>query len=141
MIRLAHPKDAEALAKLNQDFNNSPATADSVRSDLQKGTGSEIVLVAEVDNKVVGFACVQMLTSVCYPEPWAELMELYVDPAYRQQGLGGALVQESDKQARERGATEIYLITNQKNKPAQGPYRSQNYELQPHLVYEKQLKT
>ena len=60
MIRLAHPKDAEALAKLNQDFNNSPATADSVRSDLQKGTGSEIVLVAEVDNKVVGFACVQM---------------------------------------------------------------------------------
>ena len=68
-------------------------------------------------------------------------MELYVDPAYRQQGLGGALVQESDKQARERGATEIYLTTNQKNKPAQGPYRSQNYELQPHLVYEKQLKT
>ena len=139
-VRLANPADADALAVMNQEFNEISMTPAKIESQLRKGLRSEMVLVAEVENQVVGFACVQMMSSVCYPHPWAELIELYIQPQFRRQGLGRALVQESERMARERGATGMHLLTGVANTAGQALYSALGYTKQPDLSFQKWLK-
>jgi ribosomal protein S18 acetylase RimI-like enzyme len=139
-VRLANPDDASALAALNREFNEGSMTSEEIKSRLQAGSGSEIVLMVEVDSQAVGFACVQMMSSVCYPHSWAELTELYVQPSYRRRGLGRALVQESERMAKERGATEIHLLTGVGNTAGQALYSRLGYIKRPHLSFQKSLK-
>ena len=139
-IRLANSADAGALAVLNQEFNESTLTSEEIESHLQKGLHPEIVLIVEVDNRVVGFACVIMMSSICYPHPWAELIELYIQPQFRRQGLGRALVEESERMARERSATGMHLLTGVANTAGQALYSALGYTKQPDLSFQKWLK-
>ena len=55
-------------------------------NDLKRETEGEIIIVAEVDGRIMGFASVW--------EPDAFLHHLYVDPAMLGRGIGRALVVE-----------------------------------------------
>ena len=91
-VRMAQWGDAEVLAALSYEFNHVQVTSNHVLSRLSSGFHPEIVVVGEVDGQVVGFACTQLLESICYAKPWAELTELFVQERYRRQGLGRGLI-------------------------------------------------
>ena len=96
-VRHAEPEDAAALAEMNRLINCSPVTNQQMAGSLRRGSDAEIILVAEVQGQLVGCACIQIQQSALFPEPWAELTELYVDPEHRSRGVGSALLEQAEK--------------------------------------------
>lgn len=139
VIRLAHQEDAPQLAVLNQEFNDSPVSAEQVSAYLDNCPGHEKTVVADLDGEIAGFACLQVYRSWCYPDPWAELTELYVRPEHRRRGLARAMVGFAEQLAREIGATEIVLLTGERNAPAQSLYRGCCYVQQSKSSFSKDL--
>lgn len=138
--RLAVPADAADFVRLNHEFNDQPkVTVEQVAAQLAAGSDAETVLVAEVDGRIVAFACVQMRRSICYCEVWAEIAELYVQEPYRRRGLGRELMKLAEQHARQRGAQQTTLLVNQQNGPAQELYRQLGYRPRGDLVMVKSL--
>ncbi len=71
---------------------------------VKKAFQNKVILVAVRDEKIVGSIRYYIKTGVCFLE------RLAVDPACQKQGIGSALVQALEKQARGK-AHKIYLET------------------------------
>ena len=130
-IRPAEQRDANEFAELNRRFNSGAARLE------ERDERSEQVVVAEVGGDLVGFACVQIIHSVCSESPWAELTELFVDEASRRRGLGAALVSEVERISRKAGCSELVLRTRASNRDARALFADCGYEEAPHIVYRK----
>jgi GNAT superfamily N-acetyltransferase len=137
-IRQAREADTARLAALNCEFNGQECGW-GLTADRATGT-REVVLVAECEGLVVGFACLQLLYSACYPQPWAELTELYVTPAARGRGAGAALAREAERCARDAAATELLLRTNARNDIAQRLFVRAGLAASGNVVYRKALR-
>lgn len=142
MLRIRHvePEDADALAEMNRLVNCSSVTSQQMAVSLRRESGVEIILVAEDLGQLVGLACIQILRSALFPDPWAELTELYVDPEHRRRGIGSALLEQAEKWARARGATQMQVRTGDKNEAGRGIYQKRGYSIRPHQLLEKALK-
>ena len=92
IIRIATPADAGDLARMNAAFNGVSDSAAQIAARLVACADIETAILAELDGQVGGFACVRVVPCVLYAEPYAELTELYVEPAFRRRGLGRALI-------------------------------------------------
>ena len=139
IIRMATPQDADAIVALNREFNRICVKPKQVVARLGQRHKTERVLLSEVDNQVVGFACIQILCSVCFACPWAELMELYVRSQFRRRGLGTALVLHAENLAREEGASDMILRTGKQNTTGQGFYQALGYKRDNDLSFSKPL--
>lgn len=140
-IRQAKPTDAVIFAALNREFNDRDMASGVIESRLLTDPNSEIVLIGEIEGTAVGFACVRVMSSVCYPHPWAELTELYVRSGYRRRGVGRALVQEAERLAQKQGATEVHLYTGDGNLVGKTFYRALGYtERSSEVLFQKQLR-
>jgi GNAT superfamily N-acetyltransferase len=138
-VRVAQWGDAEVLAALSYEFNHVQVTSNHVLSRLSSSFHTEIVVVGEVDGQVVGFACAQILESICYSKPWAELTELFVQERYRRRGLGRGLVRMVEQMAHREGATDLLVHTNAVNLAGQALYQSMGYEMESHVSLKKEL--
>jgi len=138
-IRAIRLNDLVALGELNHEFNGLVMTPEQIAVRLRSTQHSELVVVAEMSDRIVGFACVQICDSVCYARPWAELTELYVREGCRRQGLGRGLVQEAERLARQKGATDMVIRTGEANAAGQALYSTLGYTTQPHLTLQKPL--
>src|SRR5688500_10766436 len=128
IIRLAIPADAGELARLNAAFNGTSDSAALIAARLVACAEIETALVAELNGQIGGFACVRVVPCVLYAEPYAELTELYVDPAFRRRGLGRALIAHAEQLARARGAIDLLIMTGVGNAAAQALYRAAGYD-------------
>ncbi|MCB0053725.1 MAG: GNAT family N-acetyltransferase [Caldilinea sp.] len=128
VIRQATPADGAAVAQLNQLFNGVPADAQGVAARIERCTATERVFLAEVDGLAVGFLSLWLFPIVCYPEPYAEVSELYVCEGYRQMGVGTALMREAIEVARVEGAAELKVNTGFRNTAAQRLYTALGFE-------------
>jgi ribosomal protein S18 acetylase RimI-like enzyme len=128
VIRQATPADAPAVAQLNHLFNGVPADAQGVAARIAHCTATERIFLAEVDGLAVGFLSLWLFPIVCYPEPYAEVSELYVGEGYRQAGVGAALMREAMEVARVEGAVELKVNTGFRNTAAQRLYTSLGFE-------------
>ena len=66
-VRLAQRSDAAQLAVLNREFNDCALSAQQVADGLDCCPNSEVTVVAEMNGELVGFACMQVYRSWCYP--------------------------------------------------------------------------
>ncbi len=108
-IRKARPEDAEAVAELiyrfymfNEEFDPAWSTVENAREKaLERARRSiesddTIVLVAIVDDQVVGYALTDILdTDILEVGKLAVIRELYVKPQYRGRGIASKLVDET----------------------------------------------
>ena len=127
ITRVATPDDAQELARLNLAFNGASEPAENLAERLSDPRRVETPILAERDNRLVGFAGVRIVPCEFYPTPHAELTELYVEPAYRRQGVGRALAAHAERLAQGSGATELFVLTGFENQAAQGLYRAMGY--------------
>ena len=88
-------------------------------------------MVAEQDCTVVGFGLLVFKP----PETWSEMeflpiiVDLYVEPEFRSQGIGTSMISEMEKIALERGCHEIFIGVNPKlNERAHSLYLRLGYE-------------
>lgn len=128
VIRQATPADAAAVAQLNYLFNGVAADAAGVAARIERCTATERIFLAEVDGLAVGFLALWLFPIVCYPEPYAEVSELFVGEGYRQAGVGTALMREAIEVARTEGAAELKVNTGFRNTAAQRLYTALGFE-------------
>lgn len=128
-IRDALPEDAPALARL-LDQLGYPTSADAVgrRVELLAASEADRLVVADLDAEVVGLASLHESRSVEYDEPVAKLAAIVVDRDHRRRGVGEALVEAMEKEARARGCCLIFLTTAERRAGAHAFYRRIGFE-------------
>lgn len=111
-----HPTQLPLVAEWNFRFWG-PVTGRSQSGYVTRLTGYlsrdrlPIALIALVDGRPAGTACINLDDMSVRPElgPW--LANLYVDPDFRGRGVGGALVRAAEDAARRAGHARLYLYT------------------------------
>lgn len=130
-IRRAATADAADIARLLHDFNTEfgeptpgvEALAESSRRLLEQGEMAVLLGGGGPD----GMALIRFRPSVWTGGPEAHLQELYVVPALRGRGIGGALLAATMAAAREAGATGIDLNTGETDTAARALYESRGF--------------
>jgi ribosomal protein S18 acetylase RimI-like enzyme len=136
IIRRAAKADVPALGRLatllvqtHYEFDQqrfiapTPETPQGYGSWLgrQMKEADKVVLVAELDGKVVGYAYAGMegYDYMALRGPAGALYDILVDPEYREHGIGRTLLEATIAALAEQGAPRVVLSTAEKNEPAQ----------------------
>ena len=127
-IREATQDDLDALARLNERFNDAKTTAAQIAASLTNPKCVEIPIVAEVENQIVGFAGLRIVPLIFYAGAHAELTELFVEDGYRRRGVGKALIRFAEHLAASKDAEELVLHTGEDNEAARNFYAAMGYE-------------
>jgi ribosomal protein S18 acetylase RimI-like enzyme len=131
-VRPGRPADLETMGRLgallvaeHHDFD--PERFIAPQPDLARRYGGflvsqierpdMIVLVAERDGEVVGYAYAGMERNdyMALRGPAGVLYDLVVDPAHRRQGIGGTLLEAALTDLAKLGAPRVILFTAEKN--------------------------
>lgn len=129
VVRPATVADAEPIYQLHVAFDDVRASPAYIAESIRTRSTVERLFVAEQEGLVVGVAALRLLPCACDPEPYAELTELYVAEAARRQGVGRALVQALEAEARAGGACRLVLLTAWRNSGAHAFYHALGYRL------------
>jgi GNAT superfamily N-acetyltransferase len=123
--RLASPEAARRIAALNAELTKTfpePGATHFSLSDKQVVAGDGAFLVAYLDDMAVGCGAVRRLD-----EATAEIKRMYVDPSVRDRGIGRALVEALECEARLVGVTRIVLEMGTRLAPAIKLYEAMGY--------------
>jgi GNAT superfamily N-acetyltransferase len=121
-------EDAAAIAGLLTQLGYPCDDSDvEERIDRLQIVGDRIV-VAEVEGKVAGVAHLQVTPALERDAPVARIGALVVDEALRGQGVGRALVEAVETEARLRGCELIYLTTSEQRDDARAFYERLSFE-------------
>lgn len=141
MIRIATVNDAEQLNILNNEFNGEGETSiANIRNSLMHNK-QEVVIVAEEDNLLVGFVCVQLKKSFCYDDYMPEITEVYVKPEYRKRGVASEMITFAENYCSKNYPLHKYeLLTGQENLIAQSVYSKLGYTDDKELHLSKRIR-
>ena len=128
MVRIATVNDAEQLNILNNEFNGEGETSiGSIRNSLMNNK-QEIVIVADEEDMLVRFVCVQLKKSFCYDDYMPEITEVYVKPTYRKRGVASEMITFAEAYCGKNYSLHKYeLLTGQENLVAQSVYSKLGY--------------
>jgi GNAT superfamily N-acetyltransferase len=128
-VREARAADADAIAGLLTQLGY-PSDAEAVENRLDRlHVVGDRVVVAEVDGEVVGLAHLQVSPAIERDRPAAKLGALIVDKAHRGHGIGRALVEAMEQEARRRGCELLFLTTAERRDDAHAFYERAGFEL------------
>lgn len=121
-IRDARAADAEAIADLLGQLGY-PAAPGAVGSRLERLViVGDRVLVAEVAERVVGLAHLHVSPTIEHERPAAKLGALVVDESHRGEGIGRALAEAMEAEARARGCGIFFVTTAERRDDAHAFY-------------------
>ena len=127
-IREARICDTPEIQKLNEKLNGlGLSTIESMNESLENNK-NELVFVALHGNKIIGFICGQLYSSICYSNSLqCEITELIVDENYRRNGIGTILMERMELEFTKNNVHEIVLLTGINNINAQKLYEKRGY--------------
>jgi len=132
IIREAVSEDHTGLMALYDAFMEVDRYSKLDSDSLEKVIASQdnFILVAENDHELVGFISASARLVVRYPEPIMQVDELYVDPEFREHGVGRQLIQAVEDLARANNWSKIYIESGYKYEVAHKFYEGNDYEKQ-----------
>ncbi|MFA9415531.1 N-acetyltransferase family protein [Natrinema sp. HArc-T2] len=138
-IELATRDDLETVTDLwvqlarDQRRHDSAVRADSNRDTMRETLAAyqinDGLLVARLAGEIVGFASVTLERgSLELDSTRGLLSNIYVEPAFRDRGIGAALLEAAEEATAERGADEVLLEVMADNEAARRFYRREGYD-------------
>jgi len=129
---------AVALFVLHAGWNPRRFTQIATREGAERFYGGRAeqgsVLVAEVENEVIGFAYFEyeptLYAELATKVAW--LHDIYVEPGARRQGSGSALIAGARDAARQLGANKILLSVAVQNTEGHGLFERNGFETTMH---------
>jgi GNAT superfamily N-acetyltransferase len=127
-IRGAQAADSTAITRLVAQLGY-PATQAEIESRLAPilAHPDYAVWVAEVAGSVVGLVGVFVHLALEYDGLYGRLLGLVVDEAYRGQGIGQKLLDQTERWLRERGVNKLTLTSGKQRAEAHKFYRRLGY--------------
>lgn len=122
---LGSPDAARLIAALNAELTAmfpEPGANHFSLHEAQVSAGDGAFMIAHLDDMPVGCGAVRRLD-----EATAEIKRMYVDPSVRGRGIGRALVEALEREARVLGVTRIVLETGTRLAPAIKLYEAMGY--------------
>ena len=127
-IRDAHPNDERAWRKLWDGYltfykvSLDPAVTDATWKRVLDPASPVAMRVAEKDGELAGFAI-----HLIHPSTWVlgndcYLEDLYLDPKFRGQGIGRALLDDLVAMSKANGWARLYWHTDENNTTARKLY-------------------
>jgi GNAT superfamily N-acetyltransferase len=121
-IRDARPEDSEGVARLLDQLGYpTDAAAAEERLERLRIVGDRII-IADAGGRPVGLAHLQVTPALERDRPAAKLSALVVDEAHRGHGIGRALVEALEDEARRRGCELLFLTTADRRDDAHAFY-------------------
>lgn len=113
---------------IEKKANVSELWKSSIEKSLQNN--SELLLVAEVDTKLVGYlkAEIKQRSQVHKHGRKLYIRYLIVSEKHRSRGIGTALIKEAERFAKTKNIPFMTLKTSPKNNPTRGSYKSMGFE-------------
>lgn len=96
------------------------------------GHQSAVVLVATVDDRLVGFCCLMPSRDMDAASAVGEISAIYVDPAVWRSGIGSALIDATVERARARKYAELTLWVLAGNSAARAFYEARGFAADGH---------
>ena len=140
-FRRAGPTDAAAIARMSHDFRaalGEPPDLLNEAAVLRDGFGERPefeVILADGGNGAVGYALYFDSYEPTYAAQGLYLADLYVDQAFRRQGIGRALIAAVAAESRRRGRVCVWWVRLAANTAAQDFYASLGVNAVPMLAY------
>jgi GNAT superfamily N-acetyltransferase len=122
-IRDAGAADASAIAELLTQLGY-PASAGEVERRLGRLGPADRLFLAELDGEIAGLAGIHVSPAIEYDGDAAKVSALVVDERFRRRGIGAALMQAVEEEARRRGCVVLFLTTAERREDAHAFYRS-----------------
>lgn len=128
-IREAVAGDAEAVGALLAQLGY-PAAGHDVAGRIERHRRSEtdLLLVAEADGAVAGLASLHVSIALEYEGSVGKLSAIVVDEQRRGRGIGRALVEAIEREARARACELVFLTTATRRSDAHAFYRALGFE-------------
>jgi GNAT superfamily N-acetyltransferase len=145
-VRPAAETDIPALMPLMRGYcdfykanPSDSGLAEMARALIAAGDDEGMLLVADDDGEVIGFAAVGWKWSSLRGARIAVLEDLFVSPEARGKGAADALIEECASRARANGAPVMTWLTAPDNHRAQGVYNRVGGTSETFLEYELEL--
>ena len=139
LIKEASIQDIDELYHLNELFNGEGCTTKEMMYEVLVQPRTEKIIIGCIDDKVVGFCCIQIVSSICYKNRVAEVTELFVKEEYRRQGIALAMMKYVEEVCRDNGVLSVHLLTGMDNYDAQALYECIGYQKKSELMYKKYI--
>ena len=103
---------------------------------LAAADDSHLILVAETPaGEIAGYCAAHWLPYLILPGPEGYVSELFVDEAFRGQGIGGQLLDAVKAEAQQRGCSRLMLLNLRKRESYQRRfYPKQGWEERPEMA-------
>ncbi len=138
LIRPANPTDTNAIFSLIQELaeyeklsHQVTGTPETLSEHLFGNPTYAEALVADQQGQLIGFALFFPNYSTFLTKPGLYLEDIFVQPAYRGQGIGKALLQAIAKLAQERGCGRLEWSVLDWNESAIAFYRKMGADVLP----------
>ncbi len=122
-LRKASLQDAEQLSILVSLFNGNPTSQEQIKKRLENMQSTEEVIVAELDNKIVGFGSLRLVFNFSDDYLYAEVTDLFVHPDFRRMKVAHNIMSFIERICKEQNVPQLILITGFDNASAQTFYR------------------
>lgn len=141
-ISLIAEQDVQELAELYQQLIPNELSYSKMQDVLKRNEGNpnHIVLAAKINGKLVGSLLAvicEMLFGQC--KSFMVVEDVIVDKSFRGTGVGKALMNKIEDQAKKSNCSYIMLITDKDRTSSQNFYKSLGYKSNEYCAFKKHL--
>lgn len=128
LIRAAEARDVPAVAALigQLDYRVTPEEVAERLAQMQ--AEGRLVLVAELDGRVIGCLSTSVMRVLHRPAPVGRISMMVVDEAWRNRGIGAVLVCAAERALAERGCYMVEVTSHVLRTDAHRFYERLGYE-------------
>ncbi len=120
-IRMATPQDLQDVYQLEQECFAIPWSMQSLETDLTQNRQVATYLVAEKNDRIVGYVGMWQVLDE------AQITNLAVSGEYRKRGIGRCLIRELCRIAKNKGIVKLTLEVRPSNIPARSVYTGEGF--------------